>query len=197
MVPPCLRLFFIVGEFRRLLAASFFLDGQKETKKPPGGRSDGRFAPIFTVPWTPVYGGRQCGNLAVNAKARVAQSIGFHSITAAAEVSVTFGSCFSWWIARLLAWWGSSAAQRDGVSGDDFRSPQGRPSVPPTVPRLRKPPCRAADSRPFPLHRKPVTAHGTRPPGFEPKTMARQTQAQKLNRSGNNFFQSRAPMGPD
>ena len=36
MVPPCLRLFFIAGEFRRLRAASFFLDGQKETKKPPG-----------------------------------------------------------------------------------------------------------------------------------------------------------------
>ena len=134
--------------------------------------------------------------MAVNAKARVAQSIGFHSITAAAEVSVTFGSCFSWWIARLLAWWGSSAAQRDGVSGDDFRSPQGRHTGPPTVPRLRKPPCRAADSRPFPLHRKPVTAHGTRPPGFAPKTMARQTQAQKLNRSGNDFLPIQGPSGP-
>ncbi|OUP55755.1 hypothetical protein B5F19_07875 [Pseudoflavonifractor sp. An184] len=83
-----MRLFFIVGEFRRLLAASFFLDGQKETKKPPGGRSDGRFAPIFTVPWTPVYGGRQCGNLAVNAKARVVQSNACPSSFAAAYLAV-------------------------------------------------------------------------------------------------------------
>ena len=77
-----------MGEFRRLLAASFFLDGQKETKKPPGGRSDGRFAPIFTVPWTPVYGGRQCGNLAVNAKARVVQSNACPSSFAAAYLAV-------------------------------------------------------------------------------------------------------------
>ena len=88
MVPPCLRLFFIAGEYRRLRAASFFLDGQKETKKPPGGRSDGRFAPIFTVPWTPVYGGRQCGNLAVNAKARVVQSNACPSSFAAAYLAV-------------------------------------------------------------------------------------------------------------
>ena len=53
--------------------------------------------------------------MAVNAKARVAQSIGFCSITAAAKCSVTFESCFSWWKARLLGWWGSSCAM--GTAG--------------------------------------------------------------------------------
>ena len=51
------------------------------------------------------------------AKARVAQLIGFRSITAAAGRPVTFGGCSSWWKARLLAWWGSSAARGDGVTG--------------------------------------------------------------------------------
>ena len=70
-------------------AGGEFLFGRpKETKKPPGGRSDGRFAPIFTVPWTPVYGGRQCGNLAVNAKARVVQSNACPSSFAAAYLAV-------------------------------------------------------------------------------------------------------------
>ena len=54
-------------------------------------------------PWTPFYGGRQCGRQSVNAKARVAQLNGLHSIAAAAEWSVTFGDCSDRWKARLLA----------------------------------------------------------------------------------------------
>ena len=44
------------------------------------------------------------------------QEIGFRSMTAAAELPVTFGQCFYRLEARLLGWWGSSAAQGDGVS---------------------------------------------------------------------------------
>ena len=43
--------------------------------------------------------------MAVIAKARVVQSIGFSSITAAAEGLVTFERCSSWWKARLWGWW--------------------------------------------------------------------------------------------
>ena len=187
MVPPCLRLFFIAGEFRRSGGEFLFGRPKRNQKAARGpfrwalrahihGPLDPRFTRVpIRQPWQ-------------STQRRGWTSIGFRSITAAAEGPATFGYFSSWWRARLWSGWGSSAAQRDGVSGDDFRSPQGRPSVPPTVPRLRKPPCRAADSRPFPLHRKPVTAHGTRPPGFAPKTMARQTQAQKLNGSGNDFL---------
>ena len=62
MVPPCLRLFFIAGEFRRLRAASFFLDGQKETKKPPGGgrnQQERLRRPCLHAahPWTPILRG--------------------------------------------------------------------------------------------------------------------------------------------
>ena len=45
------------------LAASDFLSDEKVTKESPRGRSDGHSVPIFTVPWTPVYGGRQLGGL--------------------------------------------------------------------------------------------------------------------------------------
>ena len=53
----------------------------------------------------PLYGGRQLGCLAVNAKARAAQLNGFRSIAAAAEGPVTFGGCFYRWEARLLDGW--------------------------------------------------------------------------------------------
>ena len=45
-------------------------------------------AHIHGLPWTPVYGGRQCGNLAVNAKARVVQSNACPSSFAAAYLAV-------------------------------------------------------------------------------------------------------------
>ena len=64
------------------------------------------------TPWTPHFtGAANAEVLAVNAKARVVQLIGFRSITAAAEFLVTFEWRFSWWKARLLACQGSSAAQ--------------------------------------------------------------------------------------
>ena len=103
-------------KFRRLRAASFFLDAQKETKEAPGGRSDGHFVPIFTPPWTPILRGPQLGKLGSYRKGAGGHGIGFRSMTAAAELPVTFGQCFYRLEARLLGWWGSSAAQRDGVS---------------------------------------------------------------------------------
>ena len=63
-----------------------------------------------------------------------------------------------------------------------------------TLGRPRFPGC--ADSRPFPIHRKPVKAHGKRPPGFAPGALARETQAQKLNRSSNDFLPIQGPSGP-
>ena len=123
------------GDFAACGRRVSFWMPRKKPKRHQGAAQDERFALIFAAPG-PHFTGAQLGSLAVNAKARVAQSIGFHSITAVAEVSVTFGSCFSWWIARLWSGWGSSAAQRDGVSGDDFRSPQGG-----TLGRPRFPGC--------------------------------------------------------
>ncbi len=164
-----------------------FWTAKKKPKSRQGAVQMDASRPYSRSPGPPFTGAANAGTWR-STQRRGWTSIGVRSITAAAEGPATFGYFSSWWRARLWSGWGSSAAQRDGVSGDDFRSPQGRPSVPPTVPRLRKPPCRAADGRPFPLHRKPVTAHGTRPPGFAPKTMARQTQAQKLNGSGNDFL---------
>ena len=46
---------------------------------------------IVAFPRTPFYGGCQLGNLAIIAKARVAQLNGFRPITAAAEFPATFG----------------------------------------------------------------------------------------------------------
>ena len=74
-----------------------------------GAAQDERFALIFAAPG-PHFTGAQLGSLAVIAKARVAQLTGCPSIAAAAEWSVTFGGCSYRWKARLLAWWGSSAA---------------------------------------------------------------------------------------
>ena len=59
--------------------------------------------------------------MAVIAKARVVQSIGFSSITAAAEGLVTFERCSSWWKARLWGWWAQVVRLGN----------RGRPGVPP------------------------------------------------------------------
>ena len=78
---------------------------------------------IVAFPRTPFYGGCQLGNLAIIAKARVAQLNSFRTITAAAKVPVTFGKYSYWLEARLLSWWGSSAAQ--GRERSRFRIPVG------------------------------------------------------------------------
>ena len=71
------------------------------------------------VPWTPILRGPQLGKLGGYRKGAGGQGIGFRSMTAAAELPVTFGQCFYRLEARLLGWWGSSAAQGSapGVSG--------------------------------------------------------------------------------
>ena len=68
------------------------------------------------VPWTPILRGPQLGKLGSYRKGAGGQGIGFRSMTAAAELPVTFGQCFYRLEARLLGWWGSSAAQGEGVS---------------------------------------------------------------------------------
>ena len=73
--------------------------------------------------------------LAVIAKARVVQLIGFPSITAATEGPVTFGCCFYRWKARLLSGWGSSLAQG---TGGRVRAP-----APTAYPKVRLIFCRA------------------------------------------------------
>ena len=97
-------------------AASFFLDAQKETKEAPGRRSGRTLRVHIRGPWTPFLRGRQLGKLSGHRQGAGGQKIGFRSITAAAEGLVTFGWCSSWLEARLLGWWGSSAAQGIGVS---------------------------------------------------------------------------------
>ena len=68
------------------------------------------------VPWTPILRGPQLGKLGGYRKGAGGQGIGSRSMTAAAECPVTFGARSSWMGSRLLGWWGSSAAQGDGVS---------------------------------------------------------------------------------
>ena len=65
-------------------------------------------------PGPPFYGGRQLGSLGGHRKGAGGQRIGFRSMTAAAEFPVTFGWYPYRLEARLLGWWGSSSAQRDG-----------------------------------------------------------------------------------
>ena len=62
----------------------------------------------------PFYGDRQLGSLGSHRKGAGGQRIGFRSMTAAAEFPVTFGWYPYRLEARLLGWWGSSSAQRDG-----------------------------------------------------------------------------------
>jgi len=56
-------------------------------------------------------------------------------MTAAAEFSVTFGQCFYRLEARLLGWWGSSSAQRDGGAAGAAESapPAGIATMPPAT----------------------------------------------------------------
>ena len=79
------------------------------------GNSQGRtsFA-MLNSPRPPFYGSANLTGWVVEAKARVVQSTGFPSITAAAEGPVTFGCFFYRWKARLLSGWGSSSAQGNG-----------------------------------------------------------------------------------
>ena len=99
-VPPC--------------GAGFFLDAQKETKEAPGRRSGRTLRVHIRGPWTPFLRGRQLGKLSGHRKGAGGQRIGFRSMTAAAEFPVTFGWYPYRLEARLLGWWGSSSAQRDG-----------------------------------------------------------------------------------
>ena len=56
--PEALWVLIYAGEFRRLRAASFFLDAQKEAKEAPrGGLRMGTSCPYSPTPWTPVTGG--------------------------------------------------------------------------------------------------------------------------------------------
>ena len=114
---------FLQGSFAAP-AASDFLDGQKVTKEPPrGGLRIGTACPYSPAPWTPILRGPQSGSLGGHRKGAGGQRIGFRSMTAAAEFPVTFGWYSYWLEARLLGWWGSSSAQRDGVSQDASGSP--------------------------------------------------------------------------
>ena len=74
-------------------------------------------------PRTPILRERQLRRYSVIAKARVDQLNSFRTITAAAKVPVTFGKYSYWLEARLLSWWGSSAAQ--GRERSRFRIPVG------------------------------------------------------------------------
>ena len=51
------------GGFRRLRTAGYFARGGKVTKTPPGTAPDEHFVLIVAFPRTPVYGGRQLGNI--------------------------------------------------------------------------------------------------------------------------------------
>ena len=89
-------------------------------KSPKGARGQAQMSASRSyspVPWDPHLRGPQLGRLVCRRKARVAQSIVFCSITAAAEFSITFGLYFCRWGARLLSGWGSSAAQENGGRG--------------------------------------------------------------------------------
>ena len=139
------------GDFAACGRRVSFWMPRKKPKRHQGAAQDERFALIFAAPG-PHFTGAQLDSLAVNAKARVAQLNGLHSIAAAAEWSVTFGDCFDRWKARLLSCLGSSAAQgtggrvrtpapteypetrlslRRGRSQTGPGVPCGRPSVPP------------------------------------------------------------------
>ena len=90
---------------------------RKKPKRHQGAAQDERFALIFAAPGPHFYGGRQLGKLGGYRKGAGGQGIGFCSITAAAELPATFGRCSYWLEARLLGWWGSSAAHVAGRRG--------------------------------------------------------------------------------
>ncbi len=105
---------------------------ERNQRAAKGWAQDGHSrAHIRPPPGPPFYGGRQLGSLGGHRKGAGGQRIGFRSMTAAAEFPVTFGWYPYRLEARLLGWWGSSSAQRDGVSKmlPDLRrgDPCGRP----------------------------------------------------------------------
>ena len=106
------------GEFHRP-GGEFLFHVEKEPKD-ARGQAQIDFgcasADMTLVPWTPILRGPQLGKLGGYRKGAGGQGIGFRSMTAAAELPVTFGQCFYRLEARLLGWWGSSAAQGSGVS---------------------------------------------------------------------------------
>ena len=140
------------------------------------------------------------------AKARVAQLTGLPSITAAAEGPVTFGCFFYRWKARLLSGWGSSLAQG---TGGRVRAP-----APTAYPKVRLIFCRARCPigpfsggpvcRPYEIWETfrsfrrgrsqtgPRAAKGRPYGGNGPVALARQSQAQFLNRSNSTFCTPRA-----
>ena len=102
------------------LAASFFLDAQKEAKEAPGGATGRTSAlrprsPCCLPPGPPFYGGRQLGGMAGQRKGAGGKGIDITSPTAAAAW-VGFPV---WWFprlrARLCAGWGTSCAVVEGV----------------------------------------------------------------------------------
>ena len=97
---------------------------ERNQRTAKGWAQDGHSrAHIRPPPGPPFYGGRQLGSLSGHRKGAGGQRIGFRSMTAAAEFPVTFGWYPYRLEARLLGWWGSSSAQRDGVSQDASGSP--------------------------------------------------------------------------
>ena len=88
---------------------------ERNQRAAKGWAQDGHSrAHIRPPPGPPFYGGRQLGSLGGHRKGAGGQRIGFRSMTAAAEFPVTFGWYPYRLEARLLGWWGSSSAQRDG-----------------------------------------------------------------------------------
>ena len=163
-------------------------------------------------PGPPFYGDRQLGSLGGHRKGAGGQRIGFRSMTAAAEFPVTF----RWYPyrleARLLGWWGSSSAQRDGGR---VRAPAPTAENGP-VPLARQSEAQSENctNSKFCLPKAPVARWDFRPitqilrAGWamhpkgiaavnSPGALVRQTQAQNLNRITQNFCTPRAPVGPE
>ena len=89
---------FFAGMFRRLRAARYFLPGQKVPKEPPGDGANRISAARRLIlhvphPWTP-FTGAQLGNRADKRKGAGGVSIDLISISAAAQLLVTFQWCF-------------------------------------------------------------------------------------------------------
>ena len=87
---------------------------ERNQRTAKGWAQDGHCVPIFARPLDPILRGPQSGSLGSHRKGAGGQRIGFRSMTAAAEFPVTFGWYPYRLEARLLGWWGSSSAQRDG-----------------------------------------------------------------------------------
>ena len=131
----------------------------------------------------------------VDAKARVVQSIARPSITAAAELLVTFVRCFYWLEARL---WASGAQVR--LRGSAYlgtfpffagAARRGRRAL-----QRRQNPRRRGQAPPLRIARKPsVSGQGSPlglPPEYAPGALAQHSQARKWKRTGCNFREARA-----